>query len=1463
MVLLLALILSSSFLVASGVLAFDNGSHQNIETQFNLDSNEEIIDTTTLDKTPQVLQKIKPLEEDSSHQPQQYTNPRTFPKNHPMNNYSDVLVIVNENSTISQQIGNYFKQQRNIPDINICVINTSNSEWIYNYTFHDMRAQIEAYLETNNLTRKINYIVTTKGVPLRIYFSSASRRSSVDSELCLILGSWAHYIDDPGNPKITNPFYNKEIEFSRNNERLYLVTRLTGFNFSQVKQLIDNAEASPGQRGNFRFDADTTKQGTNWARPGNTWMSYADDILDNRNYISNLDWTTNFITGNSNLAGYCSWGGFDSNYLSNYIQNPSLEADSSPADGVPDGWYFDILNSSDHISRNNTVNYTGDWSINITRDNFNSSSYTALSQNITIVSGRRYYVKGYVKLSSVASTGGGGAFLQIKAYNGANELVWITNGTRVYDSDPVNNWRWMYPVYYDPIPGVTKITVSAVLDKASGTAFFEYIRLYRIKPQHSYVPGAITEVYGYRTAYTFDYENTYSRFITELNVGELIRDGVTGIKGYVEYVEGQYINSVTRPNILFDRYTKGYNLAESFYMATRYLSWTDVVIGDPKTAPYHNILPDATLTADDISFSKGNPNQGESVKVFSRIENGGGSDLLNMNVSFKVGDDFDNANVVGTKFVSYIPTTGSVLINISWDTSAYSGLQNVWVFADSSYHIREQNESNNIGSKQILINSFPFGIEINTSDSTVYRGNSVTISINITDNETLEQNLNCTIFKKQTSDLDWIRLQNIAYNIDHWEIQFTTVPNSTLGLYDIKATIADENNATTDFIENSVIEVLNNPPELSNFIIQDALINRTQDQNITFTAYDFEDEVTTDMLTVLLRDSDGVWFIPELQINYNQATDQWEAVIMTNKTNKIGQHDLIIELVDNDGEGTTIELLNAFEVVNNAPIINEITLSKTSIYRTGFTTISIYGRDIEDTPEDISVELEYKLAVETEPWITWAEPKPRLSYWEALFTTNRSISTGNYIFRAKITDSDNDSTPFLKSDIELEVLNNPPVPKHNFIELTEIFEANEDQIIFFDASNSTDEEDFVCSGFLWDFNDGITSENVNDFHVYSKSGDYNISLTVYDKDLAVGQTNFTIRIKNVPPVADFIIQATHSIVEAGEPILFDGTSSFDTKSDKANLTYFWDFNDGTNSSLPIVNYTFKNSGTYLVTLTVTDNDDITHSKQTAITIIPSDVEIDDKPKTEGEGDSSFVLIIIFLIIIIIILLVAFWTVKKRRAQRRMGEGEEPLATVEATVLDAPEISAGKALAVGRTRKPTEKMIKPSKTIKTIPGPKSSIDRGLPPTEEVTSALPPAAPEESISPETEIEFVPEVSLPEPEEAGPSEEIIEPVPEEIATPIPEVDLDIEVDLPPDSDEVPAITTPETIMPEVTESEVELPESEELDFVPPKIDLTGIVPPPVQQTQPHRQEIVEAHRRGEGISFDFKKPGKKKQK
>lgn len=91
-------------------------------------------------------------------------------------------------------------------------------------------------------------------------------------------------------------------------------------------------------------------------------------------------------------------------------------------------------------------------------------------------------------------------------------------------------------------------------------------------------PGALAETFVSTSGRTFR-RTTGGQSL----IADLIEDGVTGVKGYVSE---PYTLALAEPDILFDRYTRGFNLAESFYMASRLLKWKDVVIGDPLCSPY-------------------------------------------------------------------------------------------------------------------------------------------------------------------------------------------------------------------------------------------------------------------------------------------------------------------------------------------------------------------------------------------------------------------------------------------------------------------------------------------------------------------------------------------------------------------------------------------------------------------------------------------------------------------------------------------------------------------------------------------------------------------------------------------------------------------------------------------------------------------------------------------------------------
>ncbi|MGA2243464.1 MAG: TIGR03790 family protein [Verrucomicrobiota bacterium] len=64
---------------------------------------------------------------------------------------------------------------------------------------------------------------------------------------------------------------------------------------------------------------------------------------------------------------------------------------------------------------------------------------------------------------------------------------------------------------------------------------------------------------------------------------DLIAHGLTCGKGYVDE---PLLQANASPTIVMDRYTSGYTMAESFYAASHFVGWEDVIVGDPLCRPY-------------------------------------------------------------------------------------------------------------------------------------------------------------------------------------------------------------------------------------------------------------------------------------------------------------------------------------------------------------------------------------------------------------------------------------------------------------------------------------------------------------------------------------------------------------------------------------------------------------------------------------------------------------------------------------------------------------------------------------------------------------------------------------------------------------------------------------------------------------------------------------------------------------
>jgi uncharacterized protein (TIGR03790 family) len=231
--------------------------------------------------------------------------------------YDDVAVIVNVNSEASKTVAAYFQAARAVPAENMIYVDIPEQEVIDSTTFRSLRTQVETYLNSHHLSDAINYLVTTKGVPLKINreangadpFSSSSSSASVESELSLILGPYSPRIGQPG--RVISPYYNAGRHFSRTTFGIYLVTRLDGYTVQNVLDLIDRSGAgiTPSRTAEFVFDQDPA---WNSATPYlNTYMADAANTLAGKGKNVRLNADSVYVTYASDVLGYISWGSND------------------------------------------------------------------------------------------------------------------------------------------------------------------------------------------------------------------------------------------------------------------------------------------------------------------------------------------------------------------------------------------------------------------------------------------------------------------------------------------------------------------------------------------------------------------------------------------------------------------------------------------------------------------------------------------------------------------------------------------------------------------------------------------------------------------------------------------------------------------------------------------------------------------------------------------------------------------------------------------------------------------------------------------------------------------------------------------------------------------------------------------------------------------------------------------------
>lgn len=117
--------------------------------------------------------------------------------------------------------------------------------------------------------------------------------------------------------------------------------------------------------------------------------------------------------------------------------------------------------------------------------------------------------------------------------------------------------------------------------------------------------------------------------------------------------------------------------------------------------------------------------------------------------------------------------------------------------------------------------------------------------------------------------------------------------------------------------------------------------------------------------------------------------------------------------------------------------------------------------------------------------------------------------------------------------------------------------------------------------YTWSFGDGTTSNQIgNVTHTYTKEGNYTVSLTISNSFGNKTETKTNYVYVGSGPIADFTANNT-----AGKMPL---NVQFTDKSGGNPTKYVWDFGDGTSSTDRNPSHTYNQTGTYTVSLTVSN-----------------------------------------------------------------------------------------------------------------------------------------------------------------------------------------------------------------------------------------------------------------------------------
>jgi PKD repeat protein len=138
--------------------------------------------------------------------------------------------------------------------------------------------------------------------------------------------------------------------------------------------------------------------------------------------------------------------------------------------------------------------------------------------------------------------------------------------------------------------------------------------------------------------------------------------------------------------------------------------------------------------------------------------------------------------------------------------------------------------------------------------------------------------------------------------------------------------------------------------------------------------------------------------------------------------------------------------------------------------------------------------------------------------------------------------------------------------------------------------------------YSWDYGDGTsTTTGTSATHTYLNDGTFTITLTVTDNDGGTDTSTLVVTIQNLPPTVTSVTGPTTG--DEGSTLAFFATGTDPGPIDQANLTWSWDWDDGTPNGIGAgTSHAWDDEGTFTVEATVADPSGLTGSDTLVVTI---------------------------------------------------------------------------------------------------------------------------------------------------------------------------------------------------------------------------------------------------------------------